>query len=91
MTNIIGSDALPCRYQADMMFQKNRLYGISTSNTVDIQAKYLDMNIYAKDLLNGTLFFEMYTMVRKAYYEIALESFITVLVVPEQLTNFINK
>jgi hypothetical protein len=74
------------RYRADRMFERKRLRGMWSSDTMDGRVKSLDGNRYAQVFANGSFFAEIYPMATKRLAGMALKEFITELGVPDEMT-----
>jgi hypothetical protein len=74
------------RYRADRMFERKRLRGTWSSDTMDGRVKSIDRNRYAQVFANGSFFAEIYPMATKAMAGMALKEFITELSVPDEMT-----
>jgi hypothetical protein len=82
------SAAMPLarRYRADRMFNRKRLRGMWSSDTMDGRLKSIDGNRYAQVFANGSFFAEVYPMNKKSQAGEALKEFINELGVPDELT-----
>lgn len=65
---LVRSAVMPLarRYKADSMFEKKRLRGIWSTDTMDGRVKSIDGNRYAQVFANGGFFAEIYPMASKA-------------------------
>jgi hypothetical protein len=85
---LVRSAVMPLarRYRADRMFEKKRLRGMWSSDTMDGRVKSLDGNRYGQVFANGSYFAEIYPMASKKDAGQALREFCNELGVPDELT-----
>jgi hypothetical protein len=82
------SAAMPLarRYRADRMFERKRLRGMWSSDTMDGRVTSIDGNRYGQVFANGSFFAAIYPMAKKASAGQALKEFISDFGVPDKMT-----